>query len=133
MLRDEFAKAALTGLATTKMVDYPEKCAAVAYDLADAMVRRSKVPHKTMDDIVEEYRALEKSPPKVLPDTSWMDADELLVDPPSGWRYGFPKVWNRKLHPDMAAWLIENGYPEKDARDKRLTYRFMPVPQEETT
>lgn len=133
MLRDEFAKAALTGLAGTKLMTEPDRCAALAYDLADAMVRRSKVPYKTMDEIADEYRALQKSPPagpplKTVP--SWMDADELMVDPPSGWRYGFPKVWNRKTHPDMTAWLIENGYPPKAASDTNLVYRFMSVPQE---
>lgn len=63
----------------------------------------------------------------VQPDTSWMDADELLVDPPSGWRFGFPKVWNRKTHPDMKAWLVESGYPQKAAGQANLLCRFMPV------
>ena len=45
------------------------------------------------------------SPPSAA-DTSWLEADELVVDPPSGWRYGFPKVWNRKTDPDMTKWLI---------------------------
>lgn len=39
-----------------------------------------------------------------------------IIDPPSGWRYGFPRpvpqevLGNDKLGP----WLIEKGYPEKD-------------------
>lgn len=66
-------------------------------------------------------------PPPGTYDTSWMGADELLVDPPSGWRYGFPKVWNRKTHPDMKAWLIENGYPEKAANQANLICRFMAI------
>lgn len=135
MLRDEFARAALTGLATTKLIDRPEKCAALAYELADAMVRQSKMPYKTADEIVEEARTPQTSPPAGCPVdlvSSWMEADELMVDPPSGWRYGFPKVWNRKTHPDMVAWLIENGYPAKKANDRNLIYRFMSVPQKET-
>lgn len=35
------------------------------------------------------------------------------IDPPSGWKYGFP----RSLPPgieDMTAWLIEQGYPENE-------------------
>lgn len=65
------------------------------------------------------------SPPPGTYDTSWMDADELLVDPPSGWRFGFPKVWNRKTHPDMRAWLVENGYPQNAANQASLVCRFM--------
>jgi hypothetical protein len=36
----------------------------------------------------------------------------MLIDPPSGWNYGFPKVIpsNTANH---RLWLIENGYPEK--------------------
>lgn len=60
----------------------------------------------------------------------WLEAEELLVDPPSGWRYGFPKVWNKKTHPDMTAWLIENGYPEKSTRGGDLICRFMSVSEE---
>lgn len=34
------------------------------------------------------------------------------VDPPSGWKYGFPKQWSGEG--DMTEWLIENGYPQKE-------------------
>jgi hypothetical protein len=34
------------------------------------------------------------------------------VDPPSGWKYGFPKLWDRQV--EFEQWLIDNGYPEKD-------------------
>lgn len=83
-------------------------------------------------DYYEEQQplALPSKPDSPSPgtyDTSWMDADELMVDPPSGWRYGFPKVWNRKTHPDMTAWLIENGYPEKAANSSNLICRFMAI------
>lgn len=36
----------------------------------------------------------------------------LWIDPPSGWRYGFPKIWNGQG--DVLEWLIENGYPQKE-------------------
>ena len=36
---------------------------------------------------------------------------KVWVDPPSGWRYGFPKVWDQALNPDFNAWLIAEGYP----------------------
>lgn len=34
----------------------------------------------------------------------------LLVDPPSGWRYGFPAI----LQEDYVQQLRDAGYPEKD-------------------
>lgn len=39
----------------------------------------------------------------------WNEVKNVWVDPPSGWRYGFPKVWDRvdPLHD----WLVKNGYP----------------------
>jgi len=36
------------------------------------------------------------------------------VDPPSGWRYGFPKVWDSEHQPNVVGWLLLNGYPAKD-------------------
>lgn len=42
------------------------------------------------------------------------------IDPPSGWKYGFPKQINLDILIDeyegnVAKWLTDNGYPEKDA------------------
>lgn len=34
------------------------------------------------------------------------------VDPPSGWRYGFPKKWNKERDGDMHQWLVDEGYPQ---------------------
>ena len=36
-----------------------------------------------------------------------------MIDPPSGWRYGFPKVLPEGVT-DTMAWLVENGYPQKE-------------------
>jgi len=38
----------------------------------------------------------------------------LVVDPPSGWKYGFPMIWNPAVDPDLEQWFIRNGYPEED-------------------
>jgi hypothetical protein len=35
-----------------------------------------------------------------------------MIDPPSGWRYGFPKEIPEVVT-DVNAWLIENGYPRE--------------------
>lgn len=40
---------------------------------------------------------------------------KLYIDPPSGWRYGFPKEFTEEDCHNLELWLIANGYPEKDA------------------
>jgi hypothetical protein len=35
-----------------------------------------------------------------------------LIDPPEGWKFGFPKRWNGQLADlDYDSWLLANGYP----------------------
>lgn len=36
-----------------------------------------------------------------------------IIDPPSGWKYGFPKPIPEDIK-DVKQWLVENGYPEKE-------------------
>jgi hypothetical protein len=36
-----------------------------------------------------------------------------MIDPPSGWKYGFPKELPKGTK-DTLAWLVENGYPQKE-------------------
>jgi len=38
----------------------------------------------------------------------------LMVDPPSGWKYGFPKPLPNPKPENMVAWLVENGYPQEE-------------------
>ena len=38
------------------------------------------------------------------------------VDPPSGHRYGFPRLYDPASDGDMTEWMIRHGYPEKLAR-----------------
>ena len=43
----------------------------------------------------------------------------LVIDPPGGWQYGFPKPIRDEFYTlgddfDLARWLISEGYPEKD-------------------
>lgn len=42
------------------------------------------------------------------------------IDPPSGWKYGFPKSVTEteyKSITNFKQWCIDNGYPEKEAND----------------
>ena len=36
---------------------------------------------------------------------------KVWIDPPGGWKYGFPKVWDQELNPDFNKWIIDEGYP----------------------
>lgn len=38
---------------------------------------------------------------------------KLWVDPPSGWAYGFPKIWNTEEIP-FIEWLVKEGYPKRE-------------------
>lgn len=35
------------------------------------------------------------------------------VDPPEGWRWGFPKLYDPATDGPMRQWMIANGYPKK--------------------
>lgn len=52
----------------------------------------------------------------------------ILIDPASGWMYGFPKPYTKKPEQSLKDWLVENGYPEKDAQmveENKLWCRFI--------
>lgn len=34
------------------------------------------------------------------------------VDPPSGWKYDFPKIWDGTG--DFMTWIVEQGYPQQE-------------------
>ena len=36
------------------------------------------------------------------------------VDPPSGWRWGFPKLWDPQTSPNIAEWFLEQGLPKTE-------------------
>ena len=37
----------------------------------------------------------------------------LMIDPPSGWKYGFPKAKPDDVT-DTIAWLLSEGYPKSE-------------------
>lgn len=39
---------------------------------------------------------------------------KIWIDPPSGWKYGFPKLWDSAEEPDCMAWLVREGYPQSE-------------------
>jgi hypothetical protein len=54
------------------------------------------------------------------------DLRPIWIDPPSGWKYGFPKLYKPKEDGlDLEQWLVKNGYPqgEIDAFEGEFWYR----------
>jgi len=38
-----------------------------------------------------------------------------MIDPPSGWKYGFPKPIDlQESKGRVLEWLVENGYPQEE-------------------
>ena len=37
---------------------------------------------------------------------------KIWIDPPAGWRYGFPKQWDQIGN--MNEWLLSEGYPQRE-------------------
>jgi hypothetical protein len=46
-----------------------------------------------------------------------MTAQKIWVDPPSGWKYGFPKVYDPASDGDIMEWIVRCGYPEPLVKD----------------
>lgn len=40
-----------------------------------------------------------------------------MIDVPSGWMFGFPKVIPDERREDVMDWLVEEGYPKKLIED----------------
>lgn len=45
------------------------------------------------------------------------------VDPPEGWKYGFPKLLNKDKYPVVREWMTKHGYPD-DGASWRDHYRM---------
>ena len=41
-----------------------------------------------------------------------MKTTKTFIDPPNGWKYGFPKEFPNNVG-NIPAWLVENGYPQE--------------------
>ena len=57
-----------------------------------------------------------------------------MIDPPSGWRYGFPKELPKEVKPGgINDWLISEGYPKEmiDELGEYFHYRMWEKPEEE--
>jgi hypothetical protein len=62
---------------------------------------------------------------KFVDDMMQQTSKRIMVDPPSGWHYGFPKPYYKSSIGDseeLNAWLVSEGYPEEEI--KRYGPRF---------
>ena len=55
---------------------------------------------------------------------------KVWIDPPSGWMYGFPKIYDPETDGEINEWLKREGYP--DPRTAPY-YRSWPVVEQEFT
>ena len=39
------------------------------------------------------------------------------IDPPSGYLYGFPKIYDPEKDGSLNAWLVKEGYPAKEVNN----------------
>jgi hypothetical protein len=53
-----------------------------------------------------------------------------MIDPPGGWKYGFPKVIPVDHQTRTLAWLVEEGYPQSeiDSYGKHFYCRYWNLP-----
>lgn len=49
------------------------------------------------------------------------------VDPPSGWMYGFPAIWNKTDFSELKDFYRHKHYPEKDLEFAVSYTRMWPV------
>jgi len=61
-----------------------------------------------------------------------MTAPPMCVDPPEGWKYGFPKIYDEAKDGELHTWLIKNGYPKEmvEALGDEVCCRFWAVEPE---
>jgi hypothetical protein len=55
----------------------------------------------------------------------------MIIDPPGGWKYGFPRPIPVEELKRVREWLVENGYPQKemDSYGEYFYYRTWSVPE----
>lgn len=54
----------------------------------------------------------------------------LMYDPPSGWRYGFPKLYEPLAGESLTETLLRDGYPQREIDDGAKHCRFFGSEQE---
>lgn len=55
----------------------------------------------------------------------------LMIDPPSGWRYGFPMGYTPNEGETMEEFIVRHGYPKEDAAWACQNMRIWYEPEEQ--
>jgi hypothetical protein len=55
----------------------------------------------------------------------------MWIDPPEGWRYGFPAIYDPEKDGQMSDWIVRKGYPLLTIKEygESWTVRCWPVEQ----
>jgi hypothetical protein len=61
-----------------------------------------------------------------------LNVTRTMIDPPSGWRFGFPKEIPKKVieEENILNWLVDNGYPQSEIdifKEDGLPYRIYEI------
>ena len=86
------------------------------------------------DDVKENKYTIEIDNPFVPSST---ETTRTMIDPPSGWRFGFPKEIPKEILPKeilqddkILNWLVDNGYPQSEIdifKEDGLPYRIYEI------
>ena len=88
-------------------------------------VRKLQDELKAADKLIAQLKAeLIKHSPPPKPSQPDLDPDRLMIDPPSGWRYGFPKRIPREHQHRATEWMIEQGYPRHLTEGSHFYVRY---------
>ena len=77
-------------------------------------IEKNNLCKKEVDDSRNNKRKISKFPLKKMKIKKEMKNKTQMIDPPSGWLYGFPKPYDKKKDGDLKDFFKKNGYPEKD-------------------
>ena len=98
-------------------------------------VQKLQAELRTADKRIAELEAelIKRAPVPPAPEPSHpdLDPDRLMIDPPSGWRYGFPKRIPREHQHRVLEWMVEQGYPRHLTEGKHFYVRYWNAEEDE--
>jgi hypothetical protein len=56
---------------------------------------------------------------------------KLWVDPPEGWKYGFPAIYDSETDGQMSEWIVNKGYPVQTIKEYGEQWHIRCWPAEE--
>ena len=56
---------------------------------------------------------------------------QIWVDPPEGWRYGFPAIYDPEKDGQMSEWIVRKGYPLQTIKEYGESWAVRCWPVEE--